>query len=219
MYKRQVLVGFYTLGGLVSEFDILDSAKINERGLMLRACDGRLICHKLSVQNQGRVTKEHWKQHFTALLAALEGGIRKVGKYLNYVLFGWRKEDDGMAVNEYVTKEKGNTTQVAELKAGGLKAFMAELERVGLDGIPARDMSVNNKLQEFFEMWKVYVNGNKGRFMQMAVAREYWSPCHTDDDMFYMLHQLAIVKPWQPKKARMRSCSTFYSHRFERLFQ
>ena len=123
-----------------------------------------------------------------------------------------------MAVNEYVTKEKGNTTQVAELKAGGLKAFMAELERVGLDGIPARDMSVNNKLQEFFEMWKVYVNGNKGRFMQMAVAREYWSPCHTDDDMFYMLHQLAIVKPWQPKKARMRSCSTFYSHLFKRLF-
>jgi len=32
-----VLVGFYTLGGLVSEFDILDSAEINERGLMLRA--------------------------------------------------------------------------------------------------------------------------------------------------------------------------------------
>ena len=46
-----VLVGFYTLGGLVSEFDILDSAEINERGLMLRARYGRLICHKLNVRD------------------------------------------------------------------------------------------------------------------------------------------------------------------------
>jgi hypothetical protein len=105
--------------------------------------------------------------------------------FWRYIVLGWRKAGDGMAVGEYVSNKKG-TDEEKKLKEG-IKRMMAHFERIGLDYIPSKDLSINNKLREHLGLHKVFLNGKKGRFSQIAIATGYWSPVHVDDDIFYTL--------------------------------
>jgi len=53
--------------------------------------------------------------------------------------------------------------------------------------VPDCDLRVQDYLRDEKEIEEVLLNGKKGRYSQIAIATEYWSPMHKDDDVFYTL--------------------------------
>ncbi len=194
---------YYSLN--VSDYKILDSDEITKLGVALKSADGQLIMYKLGRQQRSRVSMSQWRRYYDVLKLALKvqyrnnpRGIRKMGVFLRYILFGWRKDGNGTEVHEYAVPketpkeakdEKMSDEDEAELKTvkEGLKELIAHLEKMGLLWIPAKDISINNKLREDAKLQEVFINGKSGRFTQIAIATGYWSPIHIDDDIFYTL--------------------------------
>jgi hypothetical protein len=174
----------------VSDYKILDSDEINRKGLMLRSSDDRLIAYKLSRQQRAKIPLKDWRSYHETLIKAFEThddnprGRRKAGFFARYILFGWRKIGNGTKIGQYVSKGDPEAVQHVH---DGLIDLMAHLEEIGLNCIPAIDLSINNKLKEGAGLEDVMLTGNKGRFSAIAIAQGYWSPVHIDDDIFYTL--------------------------------
>jgi hypothetical protein len=111
-------------------------------------------------------------------------------------------------VSEYVAKKtKSKKKQKIEERRkrakearDGIKELMRQLEKVGLNWVADCDLSVQNKLREVDCLGDVLINGYKGRFSQMAIATGYWSPLHTDDDVFRTLLSCYCKKKMNTKK-------------------
>ena len=69
----------------------------------------------------------------------------------------------------------------------GLQQMVADLERTGLNLITHLEVSVQNMIREQEELGDVLINGYEGWFSQIAIATDYWSPLHTDVDIFRTL--------------------------------
>ncbi len=201
---------------LVSTLDIIDDMdpKHKGRNVMFVTKDGKMVAYKLSRRDRGRITLKNWRKHHKTLEKAVETqrnnprGIRKAGCYIRYVLFGFRREGNKKIVSEYVAKKtKSKKKQKIEERRkrakearDGIKELMRQLEKVGLNWVADCDLSVQNKLREVDCLGDVLINGYKGRFSQMAIATGYWSPLHTDDDVFRTLLSCYCKKKMNTKK-------------------
>jgi hypothetical protein len=199
----------------VSDYKILDLEEIDKLGVAVKSPDGSLMVYKLGRQQRSRVSMSKWRRYYEILKRALivqdrdnPRGVRKMGVFLRYLLFGWRKDGNGTEVHEYAVpnnEEEENERaardkEVKEVKEG-LKELIAHLEKIGLLWIPAKDMNINSKLREDAKLHEVFINGKKGRFTQIAIATGYWSPVHVDDDIFYTL-----LSCFCPSAANKKQC-------------
>jgi hypothetical protein len=179
---------------VVSEMEIIDDTdeKHKNKSIIFVTTDGRVVAYKLSRRERGRITLKKWRNHVKALRLALEvqrnnpRGIRRAGLYAKYVLFGFRREGNSKRVSKYVAKKGAKECKIADASTG-LQNLVSDLEDTGLNLVSHLEISVQNKLREEYEMGKVMINGYRGRFSQMAIATNYWSPLHVDDDFFRTL--------------------------------
>jgi hypothetical protein len=89
-----------------------------------------------------------------------------------------------------------------------LWSLFAKLQQIGLALVPDFDLSIFNKLREEHEIGDACVNGNKGYFTGMALATEYWSPLHVDNDLFFTL--LSCFDPTMELKNSYKENILFY---------
>jgi len=86
-----IIAGYYTPLQL-SDYQILDSVEISNKGMLVRTTDGRLICCKLSSKKRSNISLERWVAHISTLLTALSvqrnnpRGERKKGVFRQYIL-------------------------------------------------------------------------------------------------------------------------------------
>ena len=184
---------------LISEMDIIDNCDktYEDKNIIITTTDPitnkkRIVAILLNKESRGKISLVRWKKHLVALRNLFKThpnnprGLRRLGAFGNYVLFGWRRDANSPNVKKYVPK-KSAKEQLVKLVDCGLKDLMHDLEMNGLNIIPDYDLSVQNMLREDDEMGDVFVNGMEGRFSQMAAATNYWSPLHIDDDLFWTL--------------------------------
>ncbi len=202
--ERPIMDRYWTPGSVLHDFEMMDEPSHREKGFKIYSKNGRLICYKLSDVKRTGITVDDWKEHYEVLKEALDvqpnnpRGNRKIGKYKNYIMFGWRAERLVKKMAKYISKKvkkadeddpekvKAHAAKVNRVKVG-MKKLIAQFEKIGLIAIPQIDLSIQNKLRKFFNLFRIFEGGAWGRFSQIAVATLYWSPCHVDDDIFYTL--------------------------------
>ncbi len=207
--ERPRIRDYYWVPATVSSLKVLDDAEHRESGFMLysKADElGRrqLICYKLSETQRSKITTKKWEGHYIVLKEAFETqpdnprGTRKIGQFLRYIMYGWHQQRLTRLIAEYVTKpltekekEDEEKKTAHEAKVGqvrvGMKKFMKEMENVGLIAVAEKDISIQNKLKQKLNLFRIMRSCWKGRFSQVAIAIGNWSPLHTDDDFFYTL--------------------------------
>ena len=143
-------------------------------------------------------------------------GKDKGGPAAQYITMGWKKQEKGQFVNEFevnhdFTPSEGFDLQEEEVLwvKDQLWKLFSKLQEIGLQLVPDFDISVFNKLRKEEGLGNGCVNGDSnGFFTGIALATEYWSPLHVDNDLFYTL--LSCYCPSMKLKNSFKENILFY---------
>jgi hypothetical protein len=193
---------------------------LEEKDLICVTTDGNIVFIKLSFKNRSLIRRAEWKFHSETLSAALHVGRNnetrkgKGGSYKKYVTLGKKKDELGTMVDEFAVNSKFTPylfeTQEDEVNwvKHRLWNLFFRLQQIGLLLVPDFDLSVFNKLRNEHGIEDACVNGDLGYFTAMALATEYWSPLHTDNDLFYTL--LSCYDPTMELQKSFKHNTLFY---------
>jgi hypothetical protein len=214
----------------VTELEIIDDKDFkDDKGkafpdmAFVTKVDQKLVAAKLSRRHRCHIKFLRWKKHGRVIEGILKlgrtgpRGVRKAGVYIKYILFGKRREGTDTVIDEYATKldtmdkEDPNYEQMKkelEQVKAELKDLFYDMEGIGTSFAPDFDISVLNHLKQEEALHGIMMNGEEGKFAAIAFATQYWSPCHTDDDIWYTL--LSCYSPSSVLEDKMSDEILFY---------
>ena len=191
---------------MVSHLQIIDDMdEVHDgKNIIFVTTDGHVVGYKLGRRERAHISLKKWRQHAKTIRLGLETqrnnprGTRLAGFFARYVLFGFRREGNGKHVSRYVAKKSANKYKVA-LASLGLQDMVTDLKNTGLNLVSGLELSVQNLLRDGDALGDVLINGYKGRFSQLAIATNYWSPLHIDKDIFRTLLSCFCEKSMKAK--------------------
>jgi hypothetical protein len=137
-----------------------------------------------------RICEADWKRlHVHTLQKAMKlhqnmlRGKKKRGKSKKYICSGKRRNPKNTKIGYYAFLKWVNKKTRNNLKLR-IRKLVAAVEASALNYLWHSDLNTFAKIREEGNLKDATINGEKGKFTQIAVAQKYWSPLHVDDDIF-----------------------------------